>query len=72
VTQATVPCTTSLGSCAVDDVRRVIVAVLLNNASGSKALGPNTPVYMSTLVSNPIPSNQPNSASGLRLGLNIG
>jgi hypothetical protein len=27
---------------------------------------------MTTIFSNPIPSNQPSSASGLRLGLNIG
>jgi prepilin-type N-terminal cleavage/methylation domain-containing protein len=79
VTQATVPCNSgSVGSgglglaCSADDVRRVTVAVLLDNPSGSKAIGPNTPVYMSTVFSNPIPSNQPTSASGLRLGLNIG
>jgi prepilin-type N-terminal cleavage/methylation domain-containing protein len=79
VTQATVPCNSgSVGSgglgvaCSADDVRRVIVAVLMDNPNGSKAIGPNAPVYMSTIFSNPIPSNQPNSASGLRLGLNIG
>ncbi|MEA2355034.1 MAG: hypothetical protein QOD61_1163 [Solirubrobacteraceae bacterium] len=73
VTQATVPCnTTVLGGCSADDVRRVIVAVLLDNTTGSQSIGPNTPVYMSTIFSNPIPSNQPSSAIGLRLGLNIG
>jgi hypothetical protein len=50
----------------------VIVAVLLDNTTGSQSIGPNTPVYMSTIFSNPIPSNQPSSAIGLRLGLNIG
>jgi type II secretory pathway pseudopilin PulG len=73
VTQATVPCnTTVLGGCAADDARRVTVAVLLDNTTGSQSIGPNTPVYMSTIFSNPIPSNQPSSAIGLRLGLNIG
>lgn len=74
VTQATVPCNSVvLGlACAPDDARRVIVAVVLDNPSGSKSIGPNTPVYLSTVFSNPIPSNQPSSAVGLRLGLNIG
>lgn len=73
VTQASVPCNTAiLGGCAAADARRVTVAVLLDNATSSKSIGPNTPVYMSTVFSNPIPSNQPSSAIGLRLGLNIG
>lgn len=73
VTQASIPCnTTVLGGCAAADARRVIVAVLLDNPTSSKSIGPNTPVYVSTLFSNPIPSNQPSSATGLRLGLNIG
>jgi len=73
VTQATVPCnTTVLGGCAASDVRRVIVAVRTNTATGAKQIGPNAPVYISTVFSNPIPSNQPSSATGLRLGLNIG
>jgi prepilin-type N-terminal cleavage/methylation domain-containing protein len=72
VTKATVPCLTSLGSCAADDVRRVVVAVVLDNATGTKSVGTNAPVYLSTIFSDPIPTNQPSSASGLRLGLNIG
>jgi len=73
VTQATVPCnTTVLGGCAASDVRRVIVAVRMNTTTGAKEIGPNAPVYISTVFSNPIPSNQPSSATGLRLGLNIG
>jgi prepilin-type N-terminal cleavage/methylation domain-containing protein len=73
VTKATIPCnTTVLGGCAADDGRRVTVAVALNNSSGGKSIGPNAPVYLSTIYSNPIPSNQPSSASGLRVGLNIG
>jgi len=73
VTKASVPCnTTVLGGCAADDVRRVVVAVALDNASGGKSIGPNAPVYMSTVFSDPIPTNQPSSAAGLRLGLNIG
>jgi prepilin-type N-terminal cleavage/methylation domain-containing protein len=79
VTQATIPCNSGtaasggLGAaCAADDARRLIVAVTLTNTTGSKSVGPNTPVYLSTIFSNPIPSNQPSSASGLRIGLNIG
>jgi prepilin-type N-terminal cleavage/methylation domain-containing protein len=73
VTQATVPCnTTVLGGCAASDVRRVVVAVCMNTTPGAKEIGPNAPVYISTIFSNPIPSNQPSSATGLRLGLNIG
>ncbi len=73
VTQAAVPCnTTVLGGCSADDARRVIVAVVLDNPTTSKSIGPNAPVYTTTLFSNPIPSNQPSSAVGLRLGLNIG
>ncbi|MEA2298333.1 MAG: hypothetical protein QOF77_1269 [Solirubrobacteraceae bacterium] len=81
VTQATVPCLTRATAfantsvpttCSADDVRRVTVAAVLDNSTTSKSIGPNTPVYLSTVFSNPVPSNQPQSSIGLRLGLNIG
>jgi prepilin-type N-terminal cleavage/methylation domain-containing protein len=79
VTQATVPCLTRAtaltgvaNTCAADDARRVVVAVKLANPTTSQSIGPNAPVYVSTVFSNPIPSNQPSSAIGLHLGLNIG
>lgn len=53
-------------SCA-GDVRRVIVAVRLNSVGSAQGLGSNTPTYTTTVFVNPVPSNQPNSASGLRL-----
>jgi prepilin-type N-terminal cleavage/methylation domain-containing protein len=52
------------------DVRRVIVAVQLN-ALGSRNEGPNTPQYLTTVITNPVPSDQVNNADGLRLGLNV-
>jgi type II secretory pathway pseudopilin PulG len=73
VTKATVGCVSSLGACAADDARRVIVAARLKTiGNGRQDLGPNKPVYLTTIISNPVPSNQPNNAIGLRLGLNIG
>lgn len=73
VTQATVGINASLTcspSCA-NDARRVTVAVKLDQPSGRTDVGPNAPTYASTLLSSPVPSNQPNSADGLRIGLNI-
>lgn len=63
----------SLGPCssATGDARRVVVAVLLNN-HGRKDIGQNSPVYVSTVFTNPVPTNQVNSSIGLTLGLSIG
>lgn len=77
-----------LGSCLVSgsssltplgDARRVIVAVsLLNggtNNTGTGArynIGQSSPVYVSTVFTNPVPSNQSNAAIGLTLGTTIG
>jgi Tfp pilus assembly protein PilV len=69
VTQATIGCTST---CSADDARRVVVAAQLTSGNGRKDIGPSNPVYLTTIVSNPIPSNQPSSSIGLRLGLNIG
>ena len=72
VTETYVGCNTSLGSgsCA-QDARRVIVAVRLNGPT-RRTVGPNSPLYVSTIFTNPIPTNQPNSAVGITLGLGIG
>jgi Tfp pilus assembly protein PilW len=53
------------------DARRVIVAVKFNGETGY-ATGDTAPVYLSTLFTNPIPSNQPNGSVGITLGLSIG
>jgi len=53
------------------DVRRVIVAVQLNALGTRKDVGPNTPEYLSTVIANPVPSDQVNAANGLRLGVNV-
>lgn len=73
VTQAsgvTAGVASSCPACA-GDLRRVVVAVKLQSSPGHAAFGANAPLYTSTLVSNPIPSNQASGAVGLRLGLNI-
>jgi prepilin-type N-terminal cleavage/methylation domain-containing protein len=74
VTKAAIGCNSAvLGACAADDARRVIVAAKLNTiAGGRQTLGPNTPVYLSTVIANPVPSNQSNSSTGIRIGLNLG
>jgi Tfp pilus assembly protein PilW len=73
VTDVYVGCSSSLGSCTstTGDARRVVVAVLMN--SGSRAdIGQTSPVYVSTVFTNPVPSNQINNSIGLTLGVNIG
>lgn len=65
VTQTTMAgCNSSLGSCT-GDVRRVIVAVVLNRQAAD--LGTNYPAYATTVFSNPTASDQANQASGLRI-----
>jgi prepilin-type N-terminal cleavage/methylation domain-containing protein len=54
---------------AQQDLRRVVVAVLYNNPTSQT---PHAPEYATTILSNPVPSNQVNSHDGLRLGVNIG
>ncbi len=75
VTDTYVGCTTTggLGSCtsATGDARRLIVAVVPTSA-GRNNLGPNAPAFVSTIFTNPVPTNQVNSSIGLTLGLGIG
>ncbi len=81
VTDTYVGCSSSLGSCssATGDARRVIVAVEMNNGgaentgAGAKLReGQNTPYYVTTIFTNPVPSNQVNSSIGLTLGAQLG
>jgi type II secretory pathway pseudopilin PulG len=68
VTQAsTTGCNASLGGSCAGDTRRVILAVRLSNPGARTNIGVNTPTYSTTIFANPIPSNQPNSAGGLRI-----
>jgi hypothetical protein len=69
------------GSGVPGDARRVIVAALLNtavpntsgpNTYGSLTHGPEYPTYVSTVITNPVPSNQANQVNGLRIGVNLG
>jgi prepilin-type N-terminal cleavage/methylation domain-containing protein len=80
VTNGTVQCdaatnpgfpTSTSTSTVCADARRVIVAVAMSN-SGSANKGPTAPVYVSTVFTNPTPSNAPSSSIGLSLGLNLG
>jgi prepilin-type N-terminal cleavage/methylation domain-containing protein len=72
VTEATVPCNSTVGTCAASDVRRLIVAVVLHQVGTRQNVGPTAPFYVDTIIGNPIPSNQPQSVTGLSLGLSIG
>jgi type II secretory pathway pseudopilin PulG len=51
------------------DVRRVVVAVVYNNAFGQT---PTAPEYATTIISNPVPSNQVSVANGIHIGVNVG
>jgi prepilin-type N-terminal cleavage/methylation domain-containing protein len=56
------------GACYAD-ARRIIVAVVPDTPG---TFGQASPVYVSSILTNPVPSNQPNSSVGLTLGLTIG
>jgi hypothetical protein len=67
---STCPSTNGTGTTA-NDVRRVIVAAKLSQPSTGAALGSGLVQYASTLIGDPIPSNQCQGSAGLRIGLNI-
>lgn len=69
-TLSTCPSTNGTGSTAAD-VRRVIVAAKLYQPNPSNPIESGLVQYASTLIGDPIPSNQCQGSSGLRLGLNI-
>ncbi|MGI8558889.1 MAG: PulJ/GspJ family protein [Solirubrobacteraceae bacterium] len=73
-TNSSSPPTCPAGSAGstVGDARRVVVAAVLSAVSGHANTGSTHPVYTTTLFGNPIPNNACQSASGLRLGFNIG
>jgi type II secretory pathway pseudopilin PulG len=65
------------GANCTGDARRVIVAVLLHHPGSltvsngqttpTQNLGPNTPTYSTVVITNPLASDYPTSASGLRI-----
>jgi hypothetical protein len=59
-----VGCNASMGSCAADARRVVLVSVLDHEAPDA---GPSYPTYSTTVFTNPVPSNAPASASGLQI-----
>jgi hypothetical protein len=71
-TNASALCSGAGATSAADaDARRVVVAVKLDQVGGTRDNGPNAPQYLTTIITNPTPSNQVNSAAGLRIGLNV-
>jgi type II secretory pathway pseudopilin PulG len=68
------PSTTASTTCG--DARRVIVAVILKQPGYSGHarydFGPTSPVYVSTVFTNPSPSNEPTSSIGFTIGGTIG
>ena len=65
-------CSGSTTSSSNSDVRRVVVAVKLGAVSQLNAGVAQNPQYLTTLIANPVPSDQVNNATGLRIGLNVG
>ena len=58
-------CNTSLGGSCTGDVRRVVLAVILNHAAAD--VGPSYPTYSTTIFANPVASDETANASGLRI-----
>ena len=71
VTQRTETCNTALPGGCTNDSKRVIVAVLLDNPSGTKNLGLNTPLYLSTVIDQQQPTDSIAAGNGLRIGVQI-
>ena len=68
---ASFPTVTTPSSTTCSDARRVIVAVVLNR-HGRYNLGPSAPVYVSTVFTNPTPSNTPTNSIGINIGVQLG
>ncbi|HEX4108821.1 MAG TPA: type II secretion system protein [Solirubrobacteraceae bacterium] len=54
------------------DARRVVIAVLPGTSTATAATSQDKPVWLSTILTNPVPSNQPNASTGLTVGLQLG
>jgi type II secretory pathway pseudopilin PulG len=84
VTQAVTGVSTTLSSCSTGtagsttgDARRIIVAAKMytpttGTVQRADNIGSKYPQYSTTLMTDPIPANTCQGASGLRIGLNIG
>jgi prepilin-type N-terminal cleavage/methylation domain-containing protein len=70
VTQRAEACNAGLGACTGDS-RRIVVAVNMDNPTGDQNIGPNTPIYMTTVIDRPLPSNSTSQGNGLRIGVQI-
>jgi type II secretory pathway pseudopilin PulG len=67
VTQRTPVCRTT---CGTDD-RRVTIAVVHTAVTSSKLQDESKPVWVSTVITRSVPSNQANSGQGLEIGVNL-
>ena len=63
---------TSVTATGCTDVRRVIVAVHLDQTASRQDIGPNAPLYLSTIFARPVPSTQATQTAGLTLGVQLG
>ncbi len=73
ISQRTESCNSTLpvsGSC-LNDSRRIVVAVRIDNPSGNASTAPSTPIYLSAVIDRPQPSNTPTAGNGLRIGVHI-
>ena len=70
ITQRAENCNTALGSC-LNDSRRIVVVVRIDNPSANPSAAPSTPIYLSTVIDRPQPSNSPSLGNGLRIGVQI-
>jgi type II secretory pathway pseudopilin PulG len=70
-TSSTSCATTSGTSSNASDARRVIVAARLSSATAHKNLGSRTPLWATTLIANPIPSNQCQPSAGPHIHFEI-
>jgi type II secretory pathway pseudopilin PulG len=67
-TSSSTSCPTTAGTASNEsDARRVIVAARLSSANAHGDIGSKTPQYATTLITNPVPSNQCQGASGLEV-----
>jgi type II secretory pathway pseudopilin PulG len=64
-------CTGTVTAASNSDVRRVVVAVQLDATNQLNHNRKPAPQYLTTVITNPVPSDQVNNALGLRIGLNV-
>lgn len=64
-------CSGTVTAASNSDSRRVVVAVQLDATNQLNSNHQQAPQYLTTILTNPVPSDQVNSVNGLRIGLNV-